>query len=97
MTVKVKGYFNLQKVLGGQKVVEVEDNDAATLRDLLDHLAIRFGKDLTDQIFVPGAKEIAGHVMLLVNGRNYLAMSERLDTRLEDGDEVALFPPVGGG
>jgi molybdopterin converting factor small subunit len=33
---------------------------------------------------------------LLVNGRD-IDFLNRLETKLKEGDEVALFPPVGGG
>jgi molybdopterin synthase sulfur carrier subunit len=97
MTIKVKSYLDVQKILGNLNAVAVEDNDATTLRRLLDHLTLRFGKDLTDQIFVPGTGEIVDHLMVLVNGRNYRVLSDGMDTRLKDGDEVTLFPPAAGG
>ena len=96
MKITVKGYFNLQKAMEGKSSLEVE-TDTATLRNLLDDLADRFGKDFSDLIFDPKTKDFAGHLMLLVNGRNYLSMPDRLDTALKDGDEVAIFPPIAGG
>ncbi|MFH0725567.1 MAG: MoaD/ThiS family protein [Pseudomonadota bacterium] len=97
MTIKVKSYLDVQKTLGNLNAVAVEDNNAATLRRLLDHLILQFGKELADQIFVPDTGEIVDHLMLLVNGRNYRVMPEGLDTSLKDGDEVTLFPPAAGG
>ena len=96
MKIIVKGYFNLQEAMDCKSVLEVE-KETATIRDLLDDLSERFGKDLTDLIFDPGTGGLVSHVMLLVNGRNYLFMPGRLDTPLKDGDEVALFPPIAGG
>jgi len=97
MTIKVKSYLNVEKMLGSLNAVAVDDNDAVTLRKLLDHLTLRFGKELADEIFVPDTGEIVDHLMLLVNGRNYRVLAEGLDTRLKDGDEVTLFPPAAGG
>ena len=96
MKITVKGYFHLQNAMEGKSPLEVE-TERATLRHLLDDLSERFGKDFSDLIFDPQTKDFAGHLMLLVNGRNYLSMPDRLDTELKDGDEVAIFPPIAGG
>ena len=96
MKISVKGYFNVQKAMDGQSLIEVE-KETATLRGLLDDLSDRFGKKLTELIYDSGSEEPASHIILLVNGRNYLSMPDRLDTELKDGDEVALFPPLAGG
>jgi len=96
MKISVKGYFNLQKAMDGESRIEVE-KATATLREVLDYLSERFGKDLTELIYDSGAEEPASHIILLVNGRNYLSMPERLETELKDGDEIALFPPLAGG
>ena len=96
MKVKVKGFFHLKDALGGRTPLEL-DEEIGTIRELLDYLSARFGKDLESLIFDPETKAFAGHLILLVNGRNYLSLPDRLDSRLEEGDEVALFPPLAGG
>jgi MoaD family protein len=96
MKILVKGYFSLGKAMQDKSVVELE-TEAASIRDILNHLAESFGKDLTDLIFEPGTGELASHIHLFVNGRSYLSMPDKLDTQLKDGDEVALFPPLAGG
>ena len=96
MKIIVKGYFHLQEAMDGKSRVEVE-KDRATLREVLDELCRRFGKELTELIYHPDAQEPADHLIVLVNGRNYQCMAEKLDTPLKDGDEVALFPPLAGG
>ena len=96
MKIIVKGYFNLQKAMDGKSQIEVE-KATATIRELLGYLSDRFGKDLTELIYDSGTEEPASHIILLVNGRNYLSMPDRLDTKLKDGDEIALFPPLAGG
>jgi len=92
----VKGYFHLQKAMEGKSRVEVE-KDTATIREVLDELCSRFGRELTELIYHPDAQDPADHLIVLVNGRNYICMPDKLDTPLKDGDEVALFPPIAGG
>ena len=96
MKIIVKGYFNLQKAMEGKSLVEMEKG-TASLREVLRELCDRFGKDLTELIYPSEAEEPAGRLIVLVNGRNYLSMPDRLETRMKDGDEVALFPPLAGG
>ncbi len=82
--------------MDGQDQIEMEKG-TATIRDVLDELSHRFGKDLTDLIYDSETEELASHIILLVNGRNYLSMPGRLDMELKDGDEITLFPPLAGG
>ena len=96
MRIIVKAYFSLQKATGGKSPIEIE-NSSATLRELLEDLAKRFGTEFTEAVYDSGQRVPAAHIMLLVNGRNYLSIPERLETPLKDGDEIALFPPLAGG
>lgn len=34
---------------------------------------------------------------LIINGRSYRNLPDQLETELQDGDEVAIFPPMAGG
>ncbi|MEE8480724.1 MAG: MoaD/ThiS family protein [Desulfobacterales bacterium] len=96
MKIKVKGYFTLKKVMGGKSVLEMEI-EKATIKDLLKDLTEIFGQDFMDAIFDPKTQEVSSHILILVNGRHYHFLPNRLDTELKEGDEVALFPPIAGG
>jgi molybdopterin synthase sulfur carrier subunit len=41
--------------------------------------------------------ELYGHVRLLHEGRDPFTEAEGFETTVDDGDELALFPPVSGG
>jgi len=58
----------------------------ATLRTVAEHLAQRHG------LQVP-----APAIMATLNGRGWSQADQGLDTPLQDGDVIHLFPPVSGG
>lgn len=50
---------------------------------------------LHDRVFIDG--ELADHLTVLRNGRNVETEEDGLDTAVDAGDELALFPPISGG
>ena len=93
MTIQVKGYLTLQKLVG-RRSIDVADGE--TLRALFETLAREIGPTFAGQVLdaAGGPQE---HIAVLINGRSCRILPDGLDTRLRDGDEVAIFPPVMGG
>jgi sulfur-carrier protein len=77
----VKFFAALREAVGHSQI-EWELAEGATVEALIAHL----------QATLPGLARWAGRIQIAVN-RRYAAAG----TRLQDGDEVALFPPVSGG
>ena len=48
-------------------------------------------------VFAPESQDLSQHIIVLVNGRHVSHLPNGLSTELNDGDEVALFPPIAGG
>ncbi len=96
MKIRVKGYLTLKKLMGDKAEISLEIENT-TIKGVLELLSQRFGQDFKNSIFNPKTKEVHSHIKVLVNGRHYHNLPARLDTRLKEGDEVALFPPVAGG
>ncbi|HUU80621.1 MAG TPA: MoaD/ThiS family protein [Acidobacteriota bacterium] len=96
MKIRVKPYLTLKKTLGDRSVLEVDVEDA-TIRRVLDTLSERYGKGFSDIVYDPKTKDISKDIRVLVNGRHYNYLPKRLDAKLKEGDEVALFPQVAGG
>jgi molybdopterin synthase sulfur carrier subunit len=78
----------------GQKELEREFNDGSTVGDVLTTLETEYngmeGQLLDDE------GELQPNLNILKNGREVLHM-EGLDTVMEDGDTLSVFPPVAGG
>ena len=96
MSIRVKGYLTFRDVIGEQSFSLAEDH-ARTLNQLLDWLSSELGQDFTDLVFDPQTNQLSQHVSVLVNGRHYSHLPDKLDTQLQEGDEVSIFPPLAGG
>jgi MoaD family protein len=67
-----------------------------TINNVLNRLAKRYGKSFVDYVYDQRTGEVKSFLQFLVNGRS-TPISGGLETELEDGDVLAIIPPVGGG
>lgn len=88
-----KLFADLAEVAGTDR--PTVDEDAATVGEALDAL-LADRPDLTDRVREEDGG-VSEHVNVLVNGTDVTATDEGLARPIEDGDELALFPPVSGG
>lgn len=79
----------------GSNTVSVDIDGGATVGDALDALFAAY-PDLEDRV-LDEEGTVAEHINLLHNGTNVFTQADGLDTPVEEGDELALFPPVTGG
>jgi molybdopterin synthase sulfur carrier subunit len=93
MIIKVKGYLTFNKLLGERSV---EVNEGTTLLMLIDKVAKAAGPVFADQVMDKQGRP-RQQVAVVLHGRHYTHLPDGLETRLEDGDEVAIFPPIMGG
>jgi molybdopterin synthase sulfur carrier subunit len=90
-----KLFADLAEVAGDRTVeVEVDGGGDATVGDALDAL-LDARPDVRDRVLDDDG-DLRDHVNVLRNGEN-LWPGDGLATGVEDGDELALFPPVSGG
>lgn len=96
MTVKVVvRFFTTLREITGKKEEQMEFSKSASVNIVLKKLSENYGADFNDYMF-DELGDVRGHLEILVNGRSVTTLSG-LRTKLKDGDQVAILPPVGGG
>lgn len=80
--------------VGGDRRVEVDVGDGETVGDALEAL-FDDRPALRDRVLTDDG-DVREHINVLRNGEN-VRRADGLDTPVEPGDELALFPPVSGG
>lgn len=92
MKIHVKTFATFREVMESR--FDMEYPQGATIRTLLHDLEKKYD-GAGDSIFAsPGT--LRDFVNILKNGRN-VHFINGLDTALDEGDVIALFPPVAGG
>lgn len=94
MRIIVRAFATVREAIG-TGYAEVLLEDGSDVRKLLEALARKFGEAFQRQVLLSEGK-LAPYVKLLVNGRD-IEYLDGMETRLKDGDEVAIIPPVAGG
>jgi len=94
MKVEVKFFTSLREITG-KKVEEIQLQSTITVEELLTLLSEKYGKKFREYIYNKKG-EVQGFLSFLVNGKN-INILQGFDTKLQEGDTVAILPPVGGG
>jgi molybdopterin synthase sulfur carrier subunit len=86
-------FFATVREATGVKNIEV---NVDTIREVLDSLQVTFGERFTQTVIDQDTGKLKQFFSCMVNGKR-IELLDGYDTKLVDGDAVALFPPVGGG
>jgi molybdopterin synthase sulfur carrier subunit len=92
MLVKVLAFAGFREILGKERDLEIKES--ATVRELLQELVLaspRFKEAAFDE---SGA--LRDYVLLMIN-RKRIDPEHDLSRSLQEGDELAIFPPLAGG
>jgi molybdopterin synthase sulfur carrier subunit len=90
--VTVKFFATVREAVGTRSVqIEAED-----IREVLDLLQSQYGRSFKDTVIDEETGNLKRFFSCMVNGKR-IELLESYETKLKDGDAVAIFPPVGGG
>ena len=92
ITITVKSFATFREVMDAQ--ISLDLPKGATIRSLLAVLTGRY-EGLAGLVFA-APETVRDFVNILRNSRNIHFLAG-LDTLLEDGDAIAMFPPLAGG
>ena len=97
MRVSVRFFTSLREVTGKkEEILEFSRSKAVTVGNVLKRLADLHGKSFVEYVYDHKTNEVRGFLQFLINGRS-ISSFEGLNTKLSDGDVLAIIPPVGGG
>jgi MoaD family protein len=97
LKVSVRFFTSLRELTGKRKeTLEFLDDKKVTVDQVLQSLCHRYGEGFVDYINDPKTREPKGFLQFLINGTS-ASTKKGLQTELQDGDVLAILPPVGGG
>ena len=93
----VRFFTSLREIIGKkEEQLLFPDGSRVTVDMVLETLVQRYGKRFTEYVFDGKTGEVKGFLQFLINGKSATTING-LQTELEDGDVLAILPPVGGG
>jgi molybdopterin synthase sulfur carrier subunit len=93
MHVEFKFFATYREAVGQKHLDRSYEGAGVTAEEILVDLEAEY-EDLGGSLLEDG--NVRSQVNVLVNGR-YVAHIDGVETVLEDGDTVSIFPPVAGG
>ena len=91
--VKIK-FYSLIRMFLGINEVKIE-TASVSIYELILKVEKQIGKKILDQL-INSEMEILPGTMILINGRNIVHL-EGINSIVQNGDEISIFPPGGGG
>jgi len=92
--VKVKFFTTLREIVG-KREEQIEFSRAVTVEELLKQLSQKYGEGFRDYVYNEEG-EVRSHLQFLINGQSTSTL-QGFKTKLNEGDQIAILPPVGGG
>jgi MoaD family protein len=94
MKLKVKFFTSLREITG-KKEDEIQSSSIITVEELLAHLSKKYGRKFVEYLYDEKGK-VQKYIQVLINSRGVNEL-QGFETKLKEGDTVAILPPVGGG
>ena len=97
MQVSVRFFTSLREIVDKkEETLKFPEGEKVTVNTVLKTLSQRYGKRFFEYVYDHQTGEVRGFLQFLVNGKSASTL-KGLETELEDGDVLAILPPVGGG
>jgi molybdopterin synthase sulfur carrier subunit len=97
LQVSVRFFTSLREIVDKkEETLKFSEDAKVTVYLVLKTLAQRFGKRFVEYVYDGKTREVRGFLQFLINGKSASTLNG-LETELEDGDILAILPPVGGG
>ncbi len=94
MKIEIKFFTSLREITG-KKLDHIQLQNSISVYELINLLSKEYGKKFREYIYNRKG-EPQDYLSFLVNGTNINNM-QGFDTKLKNGDIIAILPPVGGG
>lgn len=95
MKVTVRFFTTLREIVGKGEEKFILDPSDLTVGELLKFLEEKYGKPFQEYVYDKKG-EVKSYLQFLVNGRSITTL-QGMETKLKEGDTLAIIPPVGGG
>ena len=79
-----------------EETLKFPEGERVTVDAVLKKLRQSYGERFVEYVYDRKTGEVKGFLQFLVNGKSAATLNG-LETKLEDGDVLAILPPVGGG
>ena len=89
-------FFSLLKLELNQSQVEYEVEKKTKIKDIIARLDQQFAGEFSRRLLEENKNKIKMGTIVLLNGHNIIHLAG-LETEVEDGDKIAIFPPAAGG
>ena len=97
MQVSVRFFTSLREITNKkEEALKFPEGAKVTVEVVLKMLSQRYGKRFVEYVYDAKTDEVRSFLQFLVNGKSATTLNG-LETELEDGDVLAILPPVGGG
>jgi len=97
LQVSVRFFTSLREIVGKrEETLTFPEGEKVTMDKIIKTLVQCYGKRFVEYIYDAKTGEVKGFLQFLVNGKSTATLNG-LQTELEDGDVLAILPPVGGG
>lgn len=81
---------------GGQ-ILDSQGINDITLKDFLIELSNKYNRGIRELLFDSTEEQLKPNHIVLLNGKHWWSLANKIHTKLNNGDAITIFPPLTGG